>query len=79
MMAVVRQGVSASQVGPHRGLQLGQPDLVIRQGIIIVPLVVEERQPDISLAGERLGWKPLIGLEAGLAETAKYFAARIGC
>jgi UDP-glucuronate decarboxylase len=38
----------------------------------------KQRQPDISLARERLGWQPLIGLEAGLTKTAEYFAARIG-
>ncbi|KAB0665667.1 SDR family oxidoreductase [Oryzomonas japonica] len=38
----------------------------------------KQRRPDISLAGERLGWKPQVELDAGLARTAEYFAARIG-
>jgi len=38
----------------------------------------KQRQPDISLAGSKLGWKPLVALEAGLGKTAGYFAARIG-
>ena len=32
-----------------------------------------QRQPDISLAKERLGWKPLITLDEGLARTIDYF------
>ena len=32
-----------------------------------------QRQPDISLAQESLGWKPTICLEEGLARTIKYF------
>jgi len=38
----------------------------------------KQRQPDISLAESRLGWKPLVPLDAGLAETTRYFASRIG-
>ncbi|KAA0894101.1 UDP-glucuronic acid decarboxylase family protein [Oryzomonas rubra] len=38
----------------------------------------KQRRPDISLAGERLGWKPQVELDAGLARTAEYFAGRIG-
>lgn len=36
----------------------------------------KQRRPDISLAVEKLGWQPNIGLESGLARTAEYFAAR---
>ena len=36
----------------------------------------KQRRPDISLAVEKLGWQPNIGLEPGLARTAEYFAAR---
>jgi len=32
-----------------------------------------QRQPDISLAKEKLGWEPAIELEAGLAKTIAYF------
>lgn len=31
------------------------------------------RRPDISLARERLGWEPKVGLEQGLGETVNYF------
>jgi UDP-glucuronate decarboxylase len=32
-----------------------------------------QRQPDISLAKEKLGWEPLIKLEQGLGKTIEYF------
>ena len=32
-----------------------------------------QRQPDISLAREKLGWEPKIKLEEGLAKTIEYF------
>jgi UDP-glucuronate decarboxylase len=32
-----------------------------------------QRQPDISLARERLGWQPAVALEQGLASTVAYF------
>jgi UDP-glucuronate decarboxylase len=32
-----------------------------------------QRQPDITLASERLGWSPTVPLEAGLAKTIDYF------
>jgi UDP-glucuronate decarboxylase len=34
-----------------------------------------QRQPDITLAKERLGWEPTITLETGLAKTIPYFDA----
>jgi UDP-glucuronate decarboxylase len=33
----------------------------------------KQRQPDISLAKEALGWAPSIGLESGLNKTIEYF------
>jgi UDP-glucuronate decarboxylase len=48
--------------------------------IIFQPLPQDDpkqRQPDISLAGEKLGWKPGIALDDGLTRTAAYFAERI--
>jgi UDP-glucuronate decarboxylase len=32
-----------------------------------------QRQPDISLAGKSLGWKPVTSLRAGLEKTIAYF------
>lgn len=37
-----------------------------------------QRRPDISLAAERLGWKPTIELREGLEHTAAYLRARLG-
>ncbi len=36
----------------------------------------KQRRPDISLAGEKLGWQPTMDLATGLKQTADYFAAR---
>src|SRR5574341_445835 len=33
----------------------------------------ERRRPDISLAKEKLGWKPTVPLEAGIQKTIEYF------
>ena len=33
----------------------------------------KQRQPDISLAKERLGWEPVIKLDEGLSKTIEYF------
>ncbi|MDR3093521.1 MAG: SDR family oxidoreductase [Bacteroidales bacterium] len=38
-----------------------------------------QRQPDITLAGEKLGgWKPIVPLEEGLAKTIAYFKSKLG-
>ena len=37
-----------------------------------------QRRPDISLAREALGWRPLVGLEEGLLRSIEYFSSRIG-
>jgi UDP-glucuronate decarboxylase len=47
---------------------------------VFEPLPVDDptqRQPDITLAQERLGWKPEIGLREGLERTATYFRERL--
>ena len=44
--------------------------------LVIMPLPVDDpkqRQPDISLAKEKLDWQPTVSLEDGLKETVKYF------
>jgi len=56
-------------------------DLVIKatgssSEVVYQPLPPDDplrRKPDISLARERLGWQPKIGLEEGLLEVVKYF------
>ena len=48
--------------------------------IIFQPLPQDDpkqRQPDISLAGEKLSWEPEIALDDGLKKTVAYFAERI--
>ncbi len=49
--------------------------------IVFEPLPVDDpmqRQPDITLAGEKLGWKPTVELREGLERTAAYLRARLG-
>lgn len=38
----------------------------------------KRRQPDISLAREKLGWEPHVMVEEGLKKTIEYFMERIG-
>ena len=45
--------------------------------IVTMPLPSDDpkqRQPDISLARERLGWQPTVALDSGLRKTIDYFA-----
>ena len=47
-----------------------------RSPLVHEPLPVDDpkqRQPDITLARERLGWEPTVPLKAGLARTIAYF------
>jgi UDP-glucuronate decarboxylase len=49
--------------------------------IIFNPLPADDpqqRQPDITLAGEKLSWRPHVELEAGLQKTVDYFRAHLG-
>jgi UDP-glucuronate decarboxylase len=51
-----------------------------RSQIIFKPLPEDDprqRQPDIALAAEKLGWQPTVALEDGLTETIKYFKKRL--
>jgi UDP-glucuronate decarboxylase len=48
--------------------------------IKFLPLPMDDpkrRQPDISLAMEKLGWEPSVGIEDGLARTIQYFREMI--
>ncbi|MDE5833789.1 MAG: SDR family oxidoreductase [Desulfovibrio sp.] len=52
-----------------------------RSRIIYEPLPADDpkqRQPDISLAREKLGWEPEINLEEGLRRTIPYFKKLLG-
>lgn len=45
--------------------------------VVFKPLPADDpkqRQPDISLASEKLGWKPVVSVEEGLKKTIDYFA-----
>ncbi len=49
--------------------------------IVFEPLPVDDptqRQPDIALAREALGWEPEVGLREGLERTAAYFSRVLG-
>jgi len=60
-------------------LELGQRILKLtgsKSKIVFEPLPQddpERRQPDISLAGEILGWSPKVTLEEGLPKAIEYF------
>ena len=48
--------------------------------IIFKPLPADDpkqRQPDISLARERLGWDPHVDVETGLKKTIAYFVGKL--
>ena len=50
-------------------------------GIVFEPLPQDDpcrRCPDITLAREKLGWKPRIDLKTGLEKTLEYFSSLIG-
>ena len=50
--------------------------------LVFMPLPTDDpkqRQPDISLAKQNLGWQPKVNLEDGLKETINYFTKNIPC
>lgn len=51
-----------------------------RSKIVYLPLPEDDpkqRQPDITLAGEKLNWRPVVTLETGLGKTIEYFRKEI--
>ncbi|HEX9024103.1 MAG TPA: UDP-glucuronic acid decarboxylase family protein [Geobacteraceae bacterium] len=49
-----------------------------RSRVVFKPLPADDprqRQPDITLARNELGWEPQVGIETGLRKTIDYFAA----
>jgi dTDP-glucose 4,6-dehydratase len=52
-----------------------------RSEIVHKPLPIDDpkiRQPDITMAQERLGWKPRVPLRSGLQQTVGYFRGLLG-
>lgn len=52
-----------------------------RSRIVALPLPVDDprqRQPDISRAARRLGWRPTIALEQGIDRTIEWFRKELG-
>lgn len=53
-----------------------------RSELVFKPLPVDDprqRQPDITLATQALGWEPRIALEDGLKSTIEYFETLLAC
>ncbi len=71
--------VNLGNPGEFSMLQLAEKVLQIVGGsskLVFRPLPADDpkqRQPDISLAREKLSWQPRVGLDDGLRETASYF------
>ncbi len=63
----------------HTMLELAEKVLMLvggRSRLVYQPLPADDprqRQPDIRLARDQLGWQPKVGLEDGLKETISYF------
>ena len=75
---------------PNRALELARKIIALtdsKSEIIFKPLPQDDpvrRKPDISLAQRELSWQADIGLDAGLAETVRYFEqlvteSRVSC
>ena len=51
-----------------------------RSKIVHKPLPSDDptqRKPDITLAGQKLGWKPAVSVDAGLKRTIEHFRKEI--
>jgi UDP-glucuronate decarboxylase len=63
----------------HTMLELAEKVIALvggRSKLVYKPLPADDprqRQPDISLARDKLGWQPKVALEDGLKETISYF------
>ncbi len=70
---------------PHETTILELAEMIIRftgskSKIVYKPLPPDDpvrRQPDISLAKEKLAWEPKVSLEDGLKETIRYFKKKL--
>lgn len=77
--------VNLGNPGEFTMLELAEKVLKIVGGksrLSFHPLPVDDpkqRQPDIRLAREKLGWEPKVCLEDGLRETITYFRKILGC
>lgn len=71
--------VNIGNPGEFTILQLAEKIIELtgsRSKIVYIPLPSDDpmqRKPDISLAQEKLGWRPKIGLDEGLRKTIAYF------
>jgi UDP-glucuronate decarboxylase len=71
--------VNLGNPGEFTMLELAEKVLSLvgsKSKLVFMPLPVDDpkqRQPDITLAKERLGWTPRVNLDDGLKETVHYF------
>jgi len=74
-------------VGNHCEFTISQlAEMIVRQTgskskLVYLPLPQDDpiqRQPDITLAKEKLGWEPIVPLEEGLQKTIAYFKGKLG-
>jgi len=71
--------VNVGNPGEFTMLELAEKILRLtgsRSKLVFEPLPSDDprqRQPDIALAREQLGWEPKVGLDDGLRETIGYF------
>ena len=76
--------VNIGNPGEFTILQLAEKAIAVtdsKSKIIRKPLPSDDplqRQPDLTIARTKLGWKPRVSLDEGLKLTATYFAALIG-
>ena len=75
--------VNLGNPGEFTMLELAEKVLTLvgsKSKLVFMPLPVDDpkqRQPDITLAKEKLNWTPKVNLEDGLKETVNYFRALV--